>query len=234
MRSRSPTSGSSTTSSGAGPEARSQGLFVVLEGPEGAGKTTQAELLTDWLRSRGIPVTRVREPGGTAVGEAIREHVWVPTELEPVPEAELLLVLAARAELVTRVVRPALERGEVVVADRHDLSTLAYQGYGRGLDLQEIRRTNALATGGLRPDIYLLLDVAVDLGHGRQMKAGKSPDRMERAGDAFMRRVHEGYLALAEEDDRVERVDASRGLTEVHVALQHVLCRRFPEWFSPE
>ncbi len=204
-------------------------MFLVLEGPEGAGKTTHADLLADWLEAAGETVTRVREPGGTPVGEAIRAHLWVPSDVALTAESELFLVLAARAELVRGVIGPALERGEIVVADRHDLSTLAYQGYGRGLPLDGIRAANALATGGVRPDVYLLLDVPVDLGQERQHASGKRPDRMERSGSDFMERVRGGYLELAGSDDRVERVDASRGLKSVQEAIRAVLRTRFSE-----
>ncbi len=171
----------------------------------------------------------MREPGGTPVGEAIRAHLWVPADVHLLAESELFLVLAARAELVRRVIGPALERGDVVVADRHDLSTLAYQGHGRGLPLEGIRRANALATGPVRPHVYVLLDVPVEVGQGRQEASGKRPDRMERSGMEFMERVRSGYVELAGADQRVERVDASRGLTEVQEAIRAVLRTRFPE-----
>ena len=172
-----------------------KGCFVVLEGGEGAGKSTQAALLARWLRDRGVPCTLAREPGSTGVGEAIREVVLGRTDLEMPAESELLLILAARAAFVREVVRPALARGDVVVADRFDLSTLAYQGYGRGLDLARVRAAMELATGGLRADLYLVLDVPVAEGAARRRAAGGSADRIERAGADFLRAVREGYLS---------------------------------------
>lgn len=209
----------------------SGGLFLVLEGVEGAGKTTQVRLLDEWLTELGVEHTVAREPGGTDVGEAIREVLLDRDHLRIPDETELLLVLAARAAFVRERVRPALERGEVVVADRFDLSTFAYQGYGRGLDLGEVRRLNGFATGGLRPHLYVVLDVTVDEGLGRQRDEGKTEDRIEGAGTDFLGRVREGYLALVDEDDRAERLDAAGAPGDVHRAVRALLARRFPETF---
>lgn len=195
------------------------GRFVVVEGVEGAGKTTQVARLADWLAARGVPHTVAREPGGTRVGEAVREVVLNRLDLDVPAETELLLLLAARAAFVRRVVRPALERGEVVVADRFEHSTLAYQGYGRGLDLAEVERLNRFATGGIRPDVTLILDVPVDVGMARQRREGKDSDRMEREGRAFLERVRGGYLALAGRDPSARLVDAAGSPDEVHRAV---------------
>ena len=208
------------------------GRFIVLEGGEGAGKTTQASLLSAWLEERGVPHVRTREPGGTAVGEAIRGVVLGDPDLDVPPMSELFLILAARAAFVRDVVRPALEEGKVVVADRFDLSTLAYQGYGRGLPLDQVREANRIATGGLGPDLYLVLDVEVAHGSERQARQGKEPDRMEGSGKAFLQRVREGYLALSEVEPRVRVIPASGGPEEVHGRIRRILGAEFPETFG--
>jgi dTMP kinase len=209
-----------------------RGLFLVLEGVEGAGKTTQAGLLTDWMRRLGVPVTATREPGGTAVGEAIRAVLLDRAELDMPAETELLLVLAARAAFVEQVVRPALERGDVVLADRFSLSTLAYQGYGRGLELERVRALDAFARGGLEPDLTLVLELAPEEGTRRQRAAGKGRDRMERAGDDFHARVSAGYCELAAGGDaRVRALDARGTPDAVHDRVRGALHDAFPGTF---
>jgi dTMP kinase len=211
----------------------SRGPFVVLEGVEGAGKTTQARLLANWLGEQGFEVVSTREPGGTAVGEAVRAVLLDRAELDIPAETELLLMLAARTAFVRQVVRPALARGAAVVADRFSLSTLAYQGYGRGLDLAEVRRLDAFARGGLEPDVTVLLDLAPEEGVRRQRVAGKGRDRMERAGEDFHARVSAGYRELAAGGDaRVHAVDALGTPDAVHArvreALRAALAGTFP------
>ena len=209
-----------------------QGRFVALEGIEGAGKTTQVTLLVEWLERLGIPCRSAREPGGTAVGEAIRDVVQDRPELEVPRETELLLYVAARAAFVQQVVRPALARGELVVADRYDLSTLAYQGFGRGLDLEVVRRINAFGTGGLRPDVYVYIDVPAEGGRARRLREGRSEDRMEGAGPEFLDRVRRGYLELVEEDPAALTVDGTGTAQEVSRRIREVLKIRFPETFA--
>jgi dTMP kinase len=213
---------------------RDAGRFIVLEGGEGSGKSTQATLLGGWLSEAGIPHRVTREPGGTPVGEAIRGVVLGRTDLDMPPESELFLILAARAAFVSEVVRPALEAGEVVIADRFALSTLAYQGYGRGLDLGEVRRAIDLATGGLQPDLYVVLDVPVEHGLGRQKQGGMTPDRIEQEGGGFLRRVRDGYLALSEEDPRAMVVDGLGPPEEVYARIRRLLMQTFPDTFAPE
>jgi dTMP kinase len=208
------------------------GLFLVLEGIEGAGKSTQAALLRDWLASRGEEVTLTREPGGTPVGEAIRSVVLTRTDLDVGPETELLLILAARAAFVRDVVRPALGRGEVVVADRYELSTFAYQGYGRGLDLNEVRRLNDFATGGLTPDLCLVLGVSAAIGRTRHTRSGKRLDRIEREPDGFMARVEAGYGELATSLPCTLVVEGAGSEMEVQERIREALFESFPDRFG--
>lgn len=168
------------------------GTFVVVEGPEGAGKSTLVRSLGARLLAEGQQVVPVREPGGTPVAEAARK-VALRSRHELSAAAELFLMLAARADLVTQVIRPALDAGQVVLADRFDLSTRAYQVAGRGLPAAEVDAALRLATGGLVPDLTLVLDVPVELGRERQRKARKVQDRFERENDGFHERVRAAY-----------------------------------------
>lgn len=207
-----------------------RGLFLVLEGVEGSGKTTQRGLLTEWLDRLGLPNTATREPGGTPAGEAIRR---ILLESKHLPEgAELLLFLAARAAVVEEVVRPALAQGRIVVADRFDLSTLAYQGHGRGIDLEAIRGANRLATGGLEPDLTIVLDVPAEQGLARTAMRPGGRDRIEAEGSAFLDRVARAYRLLAERQDGVICVDGTRTAGLVHAEIVRELTARFPETFA--
>ena len=189
-----------------------RGIFITLEGGEGAGKTTQAHLLGQRLERLGRNIALTREPGGTSVGEKLRDIIFHPG-LEP--ETELLLILAARAQLVAEVIRPALERGETVVCDRYSDSTVAYQGYGRGLDLAAIATANKLATGGLRPDLSILLELPVDVGLGRKA-GGTEWDSIGQESREFHERVHAGFRLLAAgERERWLVVDASLPVEQV-------------------
>ncbi len=213
-------------------EVTGRGPFVVLEGVEGAGKSTQARMLGVWLESCGVPFTLTREPGGTEVGEAIRNVVQDRPELSVPPKTELLLFLAARTAFVREVAQPVLERGELLIADRFSLSTLAYQGYGRGLDLDEVRRMDGFASGGLVPDLYVLLDLPVEQGRARQKEAGKTGDRLESSGTTFLKEVGRGYRELAATDPSVRLVDADGTPDEVHKRIRAVLRREMPETFA--
>lgn len=206
--------------------------FIVLEGVEGAGKTTQVLRLAGWLEELGVPHVTTREPGGTPVGEAIRSVVLDRTDLDVPPVSEMLLILAARAAFVRDIVQPAIEAGRLVLADRYSLSTLAYQGYGRGLDLDDVRRAVRTATGGLRPDLYLLLDVPLEVGVERRKREGRSPDRVEREGADFFERVRAGYLAEARRDETVVRIDAVGTPEEVAARVKEVVTASFPETFG--
>jgi len=173
-----------------------RGFFLVLEGPEGAGKSTLAATLTARARATGAGVVAVREPGGTTAAEAARAIVLDHAHAVGA-EAELLLMLAARADLVRRVITPALETGSLVIADRFDLSTRAYQVAGRGLSADLVAAANRIATGGLVPDLTLVLDVTPGSGRARQAAAGKMRDRMEAEDATFHARVAAEYLAAA-------------------------------------
>ncbi|MDX2194353.1 MAG: dTMP kinase [Gemmatimonadales bacterium] len=188
------------------------GRFLVLEGPEGAGKSTLAASLAARLLAAGVTVVPVREPGGTPTAEAARDAL-LHAEGDLPPEAELFLILAARADLVRRVIRPALAAGHLVLADRYDLSTLAYQVAGRGLDAGQVAAANALATGGLAPDLVLVLDVPPGVGAARQVAAGKQRDRLDRESDDFHARVAKAYLAAR--GTTVQHLDGTRSPAEV-------------------
>lgn len=170
------------------------GCFVVIEGPEGAGKSTLAHTLEATLQRMDVDVCLFREPGGTLLGEMARKAVLDPT-FDPGPESELFLMLTARADLVTKILRPQLARGFVVICDRYELSTFAYQVAGRGLDEAKVRAANALATGGLVPDVTLVLDVDPEVSLERQEARGRAPDRMEQAKAGFHARVNAAYRA---------------------------------------
>lgn len=172
------------------------GLFVVLEGPEGAGKSTLAAALVARYRGEGVDPVLVREPGGTPAAEALRAEL-LDHHREWTAEAELLYMVTARADLVARVIRPALQSGRLVISDRYDLSTRAYQGAGRGVDPDYLEWANRAATGGLEPGLTIVLDLPVAAGLARQVAAGKRQDRLDREDEAFHRRVAEYYLAAS-------------------------------------
>jgi dTMP kinase len=198
--------------------------LVTFEGGEGAGKSTQATRLVDALRAAGEPVVQVREPGGTPVGEGVRALLLDPDRGPTVNRAELLLYLAARAELCDTVIAPALARGEIVVCDRFIDASVAYQGGGRGLGPERVTGLNAFATSGLVPDVTFLLDIAPREGLARAAGRGR-PDRIERESLAFHERVRAAYVSLARAE-RVVRLDATRAEGELHEEiLRHTLAR---------
>jgi dTMP kinase len=198
----------------------SRGVFITLEGGDGSGKTTQAELLRGWLADRGRTVVRTREPGGTEVGVEVREIV-LHHRGDITPRAEALLYAADRAHHVATVVRPALERGEVVIQDRYIDSSVAYQGVGRVLDPEEVRGLSEWATEGLRPDLTILLDLDADAARGRLDEARTRYDRLEAEASEFHDRVRAAYLDLANaEPDRFLVVDAKRSVDEIAAAIR--------------
>ena len=205
-----------------------RGRFIVLEGIDGCGKTTQIEALREWLPGSGLlpPGARVvvsREPGGTALGQALRELLLhSPGEVAPVPRAELLLYAADRAQHVERVLRPALERGDWVLCDRFTGSTAAYQGYGRGLDLGLIGAVECLATGGLQADLTLWLDVS--LAESIRRRGGQASDRIEAGGWKFLSRVRRGFAAVAGQQGWT-RIDADLPVDAVTMACCRAMIR---------
>ena len=170
-------------------------MFITFEGPEGSGKSSQAQLLFHHLEQAGRRVLLTREPGGTALGDRLRGLLMAAADVAIVPQAEVLLFAAARAQLVAEVIRPGLATGGIVICDRYSDSTLAYQAFGRGLELDAVRRVVDFATAGLVPDLTVLLDLPPE--EGLRRKGAEPSDRFEREDLAFHRRVREGYLALA-------------------------------------
>ena len=198
-----------------------KGVFISFEGTEGGGKSTQIGLLAERLQGLGLQVKLLREPGGTPIGEEIRHTLQHSERNEAMtPEAELLLLNASRAQLVREVIRPALARGETVICDRFYHSTLAYQGYGRGLGLGQVRQVIDVAVGETRPERVLLLRVPVGISEARRASRGTTGapvrDRMELADREFFERVERGFDRLAaEEPDRIRVIDATRAIEAV-------------------
>lgn len=191
-----------------------KGVFIVFEGIDGCGKSTQLQALVGRLQSYGIEPVVIREPGGTPVGEQIREILLErPVAMEPL--TELLLYEASRSELTRTVLRPALQAGRVVLADRFAMASLAYQGYGRGLDLTLVHRLNTIATEGIEPSMTIILDVPVEVAFARKRRA---LDRLERAGVEFHERVRQGYHELAHQTPRSLLLDGT--LPSVELAEQ--------------
>ena len=204
----------------------SGGKFITFEGPEGGGKSTHIRLLADFLRAKGIALTLTREPGGTPTGEAIRSLLQHDGAGEsPAHRTEVLLFLASRAQHVERLIRPALNAGQWVLCDRFDDSTLAYQGYGRGFDLGELRAVNAFATGGLVPDLTVLLDISPVTSQTRL--AGRTLDRIEREASDFHVRLRRGFLELArQQPGRFVVVNAEHEIDRVADEIRSEVVKR--------
>ena len=193
-------------------EIELRGKFIVFEGLDFTGKSTQVKLLADRLGQTGYPVTTTREPGGTTLGEQVREIILSNKNTELLPLAELLLFVTCRAQLCTEVIVPALQERRVVVSSRYRLSSLAYQGYGRGIDVDLIRRLNEAATNGLQPDLTFLIDLPEEIALARKQGEG---DRIEVENLTFYRRVREGYLELVQQDPRIVRIDGTLSVQEI-------------------
>lgn len=192
-------------------------MFITLEGGEGSGKTTQTKLLTQFLQGLGHQVVQTHEPGGTVIGQKIREILLDTKNFRIYALTELLLYQADRAQHLEEIVKPALTEGKVVVCDRFYDATVAYQGFGRGIDKGLIYRLNLLTCSQLKPDLTLILDLDVRQGLSRAITAAGKADRIEMERLEFHERVRQGYLRIAkEEPDRVKIIDGSKGIEEVH------------------
>ena len=197
-----------------------QGLFITFEGPDGCGKTTQMKLLAEYLEKKGEEVVLTREPGGKGFGEKVRE-ILLNYDGEVSDRCESFLFLADRAQNIDIIVNPAVKAGKIVLCDRHIDSTVAYQGYGRGLDIERINMLNNLATNGKKPDLTFVFDVDVETSMKR---VGKEKDRMESAGVEFHNRVRQGYLELAkQEPQRIKVIDATKSIEEIHDEVINIL-----------
>jgi dTMP kinase len=198
------------------------GLFITFEGIDGCGKSTQRDLLAEELKRRGLDVLVTREPGGTAIGEDIRKILVSDASVHIAPTTELLLYVAARAQHVAELIRPALEAGRIVVSDRYTDSTVAFQGYGRGLDLEMIATLNKFATGDLRPDITLVFDLAPATARGRlgSRPIGGLLGAFDEQHSDFHERMRQGYLKMARnEASRIRVVDASGSVEETQAKV---------------
>jgi dTMP kinase len=205
------------------------GTFIVIEGPDGAGKSVLTHALADRMRQRGLAPTVIREPGGTPAAEALRKEVLDRSRhFDPI--AELLYITAARADLVHHVIRPGLERGGIVLSDRYQMSTFAYQVAGRGVDQGTATLLNSAATGGLEPDLTIVLDVSATHGMERQLAAGKRRDRLDLQDPGFQDRVTRYYLAA--NGPSVRHLDGTRNPGQVVDDAWRLLAERWPDIFG--
>lgn len=199
-------------------------MLITLEGPDGSGKTMQIPLLVDFLRKKGFKVFAAREPGGTAIGDQVRAILMNLKNTSMSPRTETLLFCAARAQLIDEVVRPHLQNNEIVILDRYADSTMAYQGYGHQNDLSLIRQVLQFATGGLKPDLTILLDIDPETGLKRRQKSGGEWNRMDAYQLELHKRVRQGYLEMAKaEPERWHIIDASQPPEMVQSSIQNVI-----------
>lgn len=197
-----------------------KGLFITFEGADGCGKTTQIKLLDEYLKSRGFSTLLTREPGARGLGEKIRE-ILLNYDGEVSPRCESFLFLADRAQHADCIIKPAVENGVIVLCDRHTDSTIAYQGYGRGVDIDELKKLNELAVNGLKPDLTFVFDIDVKTSMTR---VGKEKDRMESAGIEFFERVRRGYLEIAKkEPERAKVIDATQPVEKIHYEVLELI-----------
>ncbi len=205
-------------------------MFITFEGPEGSGKTSQIPQLADFLREQGHVALTTREPGGTPIGDQIRDCLHDVNNTAMAAAAELLLYSASRAQLAAEVIRPALAAGKIVICDRYADSTLAYQGYGRQLDLNALRAITQFATGGLNPDLTLFLDLEVEAGLARRRQGGEEMNRLDLETVSFHRRVRQGYHALMQaEPSRWVCVDANRPKAVIQADLRRIVLERLQD-----
>jgi dTMP kinase len=210
-----------------------KGIFITFEGIEGCGKSTQLELLAKELENRGLKVLKTQEPGGTKIGAMIRKILLDPKNKAITPMTELMLYGASRSQHLKEVILPAIEAGKIVLCDRYSDSTVAYQCYGRGLNLEAIKRLDSLLTGGLKPSLTILLDIDPEKGLLRAKKRieknnSMKENRIEQEGFSFHKRVREGYLKIAEEEpDRIRVIGADLPVEEIHKKIIEIVKERF-------
>lgn len=209
-----------------------KGFFITLEGPEGSGKSTQAVRLVAALKKAGYSVVRTREPGGTPLAETIRRALLSGSSHESVTaETEALLILAARSQHVAHTIMPALRREQVVVCDRFSDSTMAYQGYGRGVNMHWLRKANDVASGGLSPNLTLLFDLSASAGLARRRKARGEQNRLDRESEQFHRKVRQGFLALARQaPGRIAVIDARQRPDDIARVTQALVFKRLARY----
>ncbi len=197
-----------------------KGLFITFEGADGCGKTTQSKLVQEYLEQSGYEVVWTREPGAKGLGQKIRE-LLLHYDGNVAPMCEAFLFLADRAQHIEHLIKPAVESGKIVICDRHTDSTIAYQGYGRGEDIKQLKYLNELATGSIKPDLTFVFDVTTDVA---QQRVGDEKDRMESAGIEFHKKVRQGYLEIAKlEPERVKVIDANNGIEKVFEDTKKIL-----------
>ncbi len=202
-------------------------MFITLEGPEGSGKTSHVPALVEYLREKGYRVFPTREPGGTSIGEQVRQVIHDLKNVEMSPRTETLLYQAARAQIVDQVIRPRLAAGEIVLSDRYADSTIAYQGYGHQQDLEQVKALVKYATGGLMPDLTVLLDIDVEAGLKRKTQNGAEWNRLDAYTVEFHQRVRQGYLAMVKaEPGRWVLIDASPAWDAVQKELRSAVLKR--------
>lgn len=205
-----------------------KGLFITFEGADGCGKTTQMKLLAEYLQNQGHEVVLTREPGGKGLGEKVRE-ILLNYDGEVSDRCESFLFLADRAQNIDVIVNPAVDAGKIVLCDRHTDSTVAYQGYGRGLDIERINKLNDIAANGRKPDLTFVFDIDTETSMKR---VGKEKDRMESAGLEFHNRVRQGYLEIAKyEPERIKVIDASKSIEEIHKEVLNKIAKKFFQEF---
>lgn len=197
-----------------------RGLFITFEGADGCGKTTQLNLLEKYLKDKGLDVIVTREPGAKGLGEKFRE-ILLNYDGIVSDRCESFLFLADRAQNIDTIVKPAVSEGKIVLCDRHIDSSTAYQGYGRGLDIKQIKNLNLLATGGMLPDLTIVFDIDIETS---MQRVGKNKDRMENSGNEFFNRVRNGYLELAkQEPDRIKVVDSTASIDDIHNKVKNIV-----------
>ncbi len=201
---------------------KNKGIFILFEGPDKSGKTTQAKLLTEYLEKKGYNVILTREPGGTDVGEKIR-NILLDPDNKISPLTELLLYEASRAQHVSEKIKPALQKGYIVICDRFTIASLAYQGFGRGINLKLVEKLNHIATEGIKPDIIFGFKLS-ESDYQKRVKGLK--DRIENENEKFRKKVKQGYLKIYQNNKKIKVIDASKSIEEIHKIIKNTVERK--------